>query len=131
LCPAFAGHAERNRLQFELNGLPHIPDVDETPYGIGEDTPGVNSIPADGIREIYYASIRIEPDKWIKPEASALIDGAGGIKLPPIDHLYAEQALPGNFRMKRCRDHDGIVECDDTMQLVVTLLALRQQHENK
>ena len=43
-CPAYAKTRKESLIQYVLNGAPNEADVDETAYGIGKDSPGVNSI---------------------------------------------------------------------------------------
>jgi hypothetical protein len=52
-------------------------DVDETPYGIGKDSPGVTSTSPDSNNQILYVTIRTDMDEWISPADSAVLDGAG------------------------------------------------------
>lgn len=77
MCPAFATDPVQNKVQIDLNGTTVAP-IDETPDGGGMNRPEIVRIPPDISRRILYYSIRIDPDEWIKPESSAIIDGAGG-----------------------------------------------------
>ena len=122
-CPAFAKNEKLSYLQFTLNGKPFIPDVDETPFGIGADSPGVDSVPPDENRRILYVSIRIDPDKWIKPEDSAILDGTGGNNFTIPQHIEAVETSAGNILMPKCTDHDGIVKCLDAMKLIEHILS--------
>jgi pimeloyl-ACP methyl ester carboxylesterase len=79
LCPAYAESEKESCVQYVLNGAPYCPDVDETPYGMGDDAPGVDRIrPAHG-GKIFYVTLRTSPDKWVKPENSVVLDGCGGV----------------------------------------------------
>jgi pimeloyl-ACP methyl ester carboxylesterase len=124
LCPAFAASASDSAVQAALNGRSVADGVDETPYGIGKDAPGVRSVPADDQRRILYYTIRVEPDKWIKPEKSAVLDGAGGAALTDTSKHQAAETSAGNFLMRSCRGHDELLSCPDAMRLVDTLLTI-------
>lgn len=122
LCPAFAKTGAESFIQFTLNGEGRTPDVDETPYGRGADSPGVNSIKAGRGKEILYISIRTEPDKWIKPEESAILDGAGGVAIPLPSNIRAKETSHGNFLMTNRVGHDEMLSDPETMNLVKTIL---------
>lgn len=121
-CPAFSSESKKNPLQIKLNGMPYIADVDETPYGIGIDSNGVMSVKPNKIISIHYVTMRIEPDKWIQPEESTILDGAGGIKLGIPDLLNIEETSEGNYLLNNCNSHDGIVSCREAMELVLIIL---------
>ncbi|MRR37485.1 hypothetical protein EG829_23085, partial [bacterium] len=76
LCPSYAKNEKQSHIQFHLNGKPHVPDVDETPYGIGADSAGVRAIAPVDNRKILYATIRNTPDVWMVREESPVRDGA-------------------------------------------------------
>ncbi|MDH7513635.1 MAG: alpha/beta fold hydrolase [Clostridiales bacterium] len=125
VCPAFADAKEKSLIQFVLNGLPHLPDVDETPYGLGRDSPGVKSIPPDEDRSIFYITVRKINDEWIIPYESAILDGAGGKTIAiPVD-LPAIEDPPGNIQMKHKVRHDPMLEDEKTMRLLRTILELK------
>jgi pimeloyl-ACP methyl ester carboxylesterase len=124
LCPAYAGSRKESAIQYALNGAPYVPDVDETPYGRGKDSPGVDTIPHDDARSILYTSIRTSPDKWIKPEHSAILDGADGIDIPMPKGIQAAETTPGNILMKNGVGHDEMLKDADTMRLVGAVLGL-------
>lgn len=124
LCPAFATNANTHALQVALNGTDGA-WVDETPFGLGPDRPGVPHIPADGARSILYLTIRIEPDHWIQPERSALLDGAGGVPLSIPAGVPAEETSPGNLLFRARVEHDPLLNHPDLLQLVAALLAVR------
>ena len=44
LCPAYALNEQESYIQYQLNGVPFVADVDETPYGEGIDSPGTASV---------------------------------------------------------------------------------------
>lgn len=127
MCPAFSGDREANRVQVELNGTAAEP-IDETPYGVGKDRPGVRSVAPDVHRRIAYFTVRIEPDPWIKPEHSALLDGAGGVMLDLPGDLPVRETAPGNFlflgRHSALRrvDHSSLLEHPDLHRLMTVVL---------
>jgi pimeloyl-ACP methyl ester carboxylesterase len=127
LCPAYAENREESLIQFELNGQPHFPDVDETPFGIGKDSPDVDSLPPVRIRRILYISIRTSPEKWIKPETSPILDGAGGLKILIPKHIQAKETSPGNFLMTNRVGHDAMLSDRNSMELVKTILSMADQ----
>jgi pimeloyl-ACP methyl ester carboxylesterase len=96
LCPAFADSLKRNPVQTGLNGTRSAPR-DETPYGLGTDRREVARVASDPTRRIAYYTIRIEPDDWIKPERSAVVDGAGGLALRIPHDIPVRETSPGNY----------------------------------
>ena len=123
-CPAYATTEQESLIQISLNGQPHVADIDETPYGIGTDSPGVNILPPDQNRRIFYVTIRTFPDSWIKPEDSVIIDGAGGLGIPiPLD-LQAKLTSEGNILMTNGVGHDPMLQDGDTLRLVKIILGL-------
>ena len=118
-CPAYSDSG----IQYDLNGLPFKPDVDETPYGMGQDSPGVTTIPPDSARAIFYFSIRTSPDNWIKPETSPILDGAGGCHIPIPSDLPCLETSPGNFLMTNGVGHDQMLEDAAVIDLVKTILS--------
>lgn len=106
MCPPFAVDDSASALQFQLNGAPG-PDVDETPYGIGADAPGVNRVPPDATRSIAYLTLRAPDDAYIVPAESLLLDGAGGIE--PPDPGLATETSPGNFLLNELSGHDELL----------------------
>ncbi|HUU39368.1 MAG TPA: hypothetical protein VMW42_00360 [Desulfatiglandales bacterium] len=125
LCPAYAKNPKESLVQYLLNGEPHEGDIDETPYGLGKDSPGVDSIPPDNTRSILYISIRTSPDKWIKPEHSPILDGAGGIKIQFPESIRAKKTSLGNILMTNGVGHDAMLSNEDTMKLVRIILDLQ------
>jgi len=125
MCPAFSQTARESAFQVALNGTPSAP-LDETPYGVGADRPGVRSIPPDGSRRILYFTIRIEPDRWIKPERSALLNGAGGKPVQVPSGVLAEETSPGNFLFRQRATHDDLPGHPDLIRLVIAMLSLRE-----
>lgn len=125
LCPAFAETEEESPIQFILNGLPHLPDIDETPYGLGTDSAGVRSILPDNGRSILYITLRTINDEWIVPDESAVLDGAGGkaIAIPP--DIPAVEDPPGNIRMENRVRHDPMLKDAQTMRLLKIILELQ------
>lgn len=107
MCPAFAANARESEVQVALNGTSAAP-ADETPFGVGRDAPGRESIPPDDHRRIAYFSIRLEPDRWITPATSAILDGAGGPTPPATDGIPVTETSPGNYRFNGQTTHDGL-----------------------
>jgi len=122
LCPAYAENEQDSFIQYQLNGAPYVADVDETPYGIGEDSPGVVSVPPDQNRRILYVTIRTSPDIWIDPEDSVIMDGTGGIQIPIPGDLPATMTSEGNFLMTNGVGHDPMLTDPETMRLVKIFL---------
>jgi pimeloyl-ACP methyl ester carboxylesterase len=130
MCPAFAASAEDSLLQVALNGTPSAP-IDETPYGLGVDSPQVKTIPPDADRAILYLSVRIEPDGWIKPENSAVIDGAGGLPIPVPGGVPVQETSPGNYLFQGRVGHDPLPQHPDLIRLVASMLSVRDGQERR
>src|SRR2546425_12768985 len=124
MCPAFATNARTHALQVTLNGAEGA-WVDETPYGLGLDRPGVPRILADGPRSILYLTVRVEPDSWIRPERSALLDGAGGVPIRVPSGVPVRETSPGNFLFEENVGHDPLLLHPDLLRLVAAMLAAR------
>lgn len=122
MCPAFAADSTTNPVQVSLNGTAAAP-LDETPYGLGADRDVVAPVPPDEARRILYFTIRLESDEWIKPERSAILDGAGGAAVRVSSVLPAVETRPGNFLLRAPMRHDPLLEHPDLMRLVASLLA--------
>ncbi|MGH7453937.1 MAG: Calx-beta domain-containing protein, partial [bacterium] len=122
MCPAFATDPVQNKVQIDLNGTTVAP-IDETPYGVGMDQPAIVRIPPDITRRILYYSIRIDPDVFIKPESSAIIDGAGGVPVLVPSGVPAIETSPGNYLFTGTTDHDGLPSNPDLIRFVATLLS--------
>jgi len=125
MCPAFATNARTHPLQVGLNGTEGA-RVDETPYGLGLDRPGVARIPSDGRHSILYLTVRLEPDSWIQPESSAVLDGAGGVPVTVPAGVPAEETSPGNFLFRARVGHDPLLNHPDLMRLMAAMLAVRE-----
>jgi pimeloyl-ACP methyl ester carboxylesterase len=121
MCPAFATEPAESLVQLELNGTADAP-VDETPFGIGTDRPRAQSVSPDALRRITYFTIRIEPDEWIRPEHSAMLDGAGGIDASVPSGIQVAETTPGNFLFQHRTGHDHLPQHPALMELVSTLL---------
>lgn len=106
-CPAFARTPEQSAVQFALNGTPE-PDMDETPYGIGDDSAGVNRRPPDATRRILYVTFRLPDDQYIAPAESAVLDGAGGIAITTPLSASIRETSPGNFLVDADLGHDDL-----------------------
>ena len=126
MCPAFATNARTHPLQVALNGTEGA-RVDETPYGLGRDRPEVARIPSDGRHSILYLTVRVEPDSWIQPESSAVLDGAGGVPVTVPAGVPAEETSPGNFLFRARVGHDPLLNHPDLMRLVAAMLAVRDR----
>lgn len=118
MCPAFAATPDLSVVQTFLNGRVDSPR-DESPYGIGAD---------DGIRVqptatecIAYFTIRIEPDEWIDPPASALLSGAGGISVA-LDGLPVVESSEGNYLFTGATNHDDLPREARSIELVARVL---------
>lgn len=121
-CPAFAKSLEQSMIQYILNGLPYVNDVDETPYGMGIDSEGVQSLKPDDQKRIFYFSIRTSTSNWIKPESSAILDGAGGIPVTLNIGLDIEETQPGNYLIKTPINHDRMSDYSKIQRLVESLI---------
>jgi pimeloyl-ACP methyl ester carboxylesterase len=124
MCPAFATDARTQAVQVALNGVEGA-WVDETPYGLGLDRPGVPRVPPDGTRSILYLTIRVEPDSWIQPARSALLDGAGGAPIRVPTGVPVAETSPGNYLFQEKVGHDPLLYHPDLMRFVVAMLAAR------
>jgi pimeloyl-ACP methyl ester carboxylesterase len=126
MCPAFGTGGRRNAVQLALNGADGA-WIDETPYGLGLDRPGVPRIPSDGTRSILYLTVRVEPDSWIQPERSALLDGAGGLPVQVRAGAPVQETSPGNFLFQERVGHDPLLYHPDLLRLVTTMLTARDR----
>lgn len=124
ICPAFATDTAKNPLQITLNGTPDKP-IDTTPYGLGKDAPRVPSIAPDQTRSVLYLTVRIEPDFWIKPERSAMIDGAGGFPITVPAGVPVQETKPGNYLFTAQVEHDPLPQHPDLIRLVFAMLTAR------
>jgi len=123
-CPVYASNLKESPIQYMLNGKPYLGDIDETPYGLGKDSYNVESIFPDNERRILYISIRTYPDRWIKPERSAILDGTGGLRLPFPKDTNGVETSPGNILMTNGVTHDGMISDRATMRLVKIILGV-------
>jgi pimeloyl-ACP methyl ester carboxylesterase len=123
MCPPFAQSRQESALQVTLNGTASAP-LDETPYGIGRDRAGVQRIQPDAQKQILYWTLRIEPDAWIKPEKSAIIDGAGGMSVASIAQEAVTETSPGNFLLNLTVEHDPLIDHPDVIRIVDKLLTV-------
>jgi pimeloyl-ACP methyl ester carboxylesterase len=121
LCPAFATTSEASRVQFTLNGGP-AKAVDETPHGFGADSADRPRIAPNAHQGIYYWTIRIDPDEWIRPANSAVLDGAGGRPAPALPSGVRETS-PGNFLWPTGVRHDDLPRQPVLIDFVARLLA--------
>jgi pimeloyl-ACP methyl ester carboxylesterase len=124
LCPAYAKNEQESFVQYSLNGAPKVPDVDETPYGLGGDSTGVASIPPGENRRVLYITISTTDDEWIDPDDSVSLDGAGGLEIPIPPDLPAKIISSGNILMTNGVRHDSMLQDSDTMKLVGIILSI-------
>lgn len=123
VCPPYAANEADSEFQFKLNGLPG-PDVDETPFGLGSDTPGVERQSPSAARNIVYLTIRIRDDEYILPSDSTIIDGAGGVSFETSD-LGIVETSPGNYLFEDFDDHDNMPSSSAVIQFVIRALEAR------
>lgn len=121
LCPAYAGTYEESPLQFMLNGGADA-DVDETPFGIAPDSPSRKRIGPTENQRILYITIRTEPDEWIHPVESTILDGAGGMNISLPGGAPVIETTPGNFKMTNRVGHDDMLADKDVLKLLELLL---------
>jgi hypothetical protein len=129
MCPAFSSDPRQQAVQIDLNGRPGSPR-DASPYGIGDDPPRIPRIPPHSERSIVYYTVRIEPDEWIVPARSAVLEGAGGPSVDLGDMDAVEETSPGNYRFdagfgwldRRSLDHMTLLEHPELHRLVLRLL---------
>lgn len=111
MCPAFARTASDSAVQIALNGMPG-PDVDETPYGLGRDSAGVQTVAPDATRAILYLTMHVANDPYILPGTSLRLDGAGGVALGLARGSPWREVQPGNFRFTEPSSHDEVLRSD-------------------
>jgi len=128
-CPAFGRSPRLNPLQAALNGA-HDGPADESPFGLGRDAPSVTSVRPTPEREIAYYTVRLDPDEWIKPSNSALLDGSGGLKLDGRIARALLETSPGNFLYDISRGadvgHDSMLGHPDIHRFVAAVLRARR-----
>lgn len=121
MCPAFSGSGGDSEVQRQLNGTLAEP-LDETPFGIGKDSSGRPRIPPDDLHSIAYFTVRLEPDTWIEPSDSAILDGAGGRTVNSTDAFPVTETSGGNYLFLDSTSHDGLPSHPDLIRFVVKLL---------
>jgi hypothetical protein len=121
LCPALAGSPELSLVQFTLNGAPG-PDVDETPFGFGEDHVLVERVPPDRRRNVLYVTMRLRDDEYVRPEESVVVEGAGGLSIGAAG-LPLQETTPGNFLLLNDVRHDDLPQYAPAMEFVARTLA--------
>lgn len=140
-CPAFAGTASESAIQFALNGGYDAQTgtdtkmaarlsgntVDETPYGLGGDSPSAATVPPDAADNITYFTIRTSPDAWISPDSSAMLDGAGGIPVKIPTGVQSVETTPGNFLMNDGATHVGLLTDPEAFRLLDAILSASQE----
>ena len=124
MCPAYDYGSSGNRnVQAKLNGTADAP-LDETPWGAGRDSAAIASLPPDETRRIRYLTIRIEPDEWIIPSESALLDGADKWSFDNLERYRLRETSPGNLLFYGTSTHDGLLANSELIQFLVIVLAL-------
>jgi len=120
LCPAFARTSAQSGVQVALNGSAGN-KIDETPYGFGADSTDRPRLAPTDTAAIYYWTLRIDPDEWIDPASSAILDGAGG---RTVDNLPAgvRETSPGNFLWPPGVRHDDLPKQPQVIEFVIRLL---------
>ncbi|MCK4817477.1 hypothetical protein KA005_17025, partial [bacterium] len=126
MCPAFAINKDQSKIQIYLNGS-ESKAVDETPFGIGRDRETIRRVPPDEKRKILYYTIRIEPDSWIKPERSAILDGCGGLRISISSNMQLKETKPGNFLFEKTISHDHLPKDKDMITFVAMLLSVQDK----
>lgn len=121
MCPAFASSEAQSAVQAALNGTAREPR-DPSPFGLGADSAPTVRVAPDATRCIAYLTIRIEPDEWIAPAASAMLAGAGGLTIPIAD-ASIDATRPGNFLLRSDALHDALPQHPVVIKLVVAALA--------
>ncbi|MDJ0909433.1 MAG: alpha/beta fold hydrolase [Woeseiaceae bacterium] len=122
MCPAFSDDEQRNRVQTELNGTSSRP-ADETPFGPGPDSDPSLSVRPDAERRILYVTVYLDPDRWIRPTKSALLDGAGlGTVATLPDGYDVVETAPGNYRFTGDTNHDELPEHPQISRFVHLIL---------
>jgi pimeloyl-ACP methyl ester carboxylesterase len=112
MCPAFARNSWESAVQIALNGKPG-PNVDETPYGLGRDSTGVQTLAPDATRSILYLTVQTPDDPYIRPNTSLLLDGAGGVAFDLPGTARWREVTPGNFLVDtEPSGHDEVLRSD-------------------
>jgi pimeloyl-ACP methyl ester carboxylesterase len=128
-CPAFARSPRLNPLQAALNGG-HDAPADESPFGLGRDAARVASVRPTPERGIAYYTVRLDPDEWIRPANSALLDGSGGLILDGRIARALVETSPGNFLYDFARGadlgHDSMLGHPDIHRFVAAVLRARR-----
>ncbi|MDJ0711367.1 MAG: alpha/beta fold hydrolase [Woeseiaceae bacterium] len=119
MCPA---RSDRAGPQAILNGSAANP-VDSTPFGAGTDSHAADSVPPDASRRIVYLTVRIEPDEWIVPAASAELDGAGGISLEQATNYRMTETSAGNYRFDKSVSHDELPYDPDLIRFLLLVVS--------
>lgn len=117
MCPGFAASG----LQAQLNGTMREPR-DETPYGTGADARVDSRVGPTDEKRVFYYTIRVYPDQWIVPANSALLDGAGGLRVPSLPN-YVKETTAGNFLWQEAVGHDSLPADSALVEWVAILLA--------
>lgn len=121
MCPAFSDQTGGDDVQHRLNGTSSMP-LDETPFGVGADPQPAGRIPPDDRRSISYFTVRLEPDAWIEPADSAMLDGAGGATAQATDGFPLEETSNGNFLFRGQTSHDDLPYHPALIRFVLQIL---------
>lgn len=122
MCPAFAVSNLVSEVQYKLNTNPDF-NFDETPYGTGFDAlPDKRYLPPKRNRRISYFTIRIEPDEWITPAKSAILNGAGDPDLEPVLTKLFVETSTGNYQYLNDVSHDNLPKDNNVIDFIFGLL---------
>ena len=121
LCPTYSESVAADNLQSMLNGTP-AEWIDETPYGVGIDARAESRVAPTEQRSIRFFTIRIDPDDWIVPADSAMLDGAGTTAISAGYFPLLSETSTGNFLFLGNTRHDDLPADPDLIQFVLFLL---------
>ena len=121
LCPAFSESDRADNLQAILNGT-RAERIDETPYGVGIDANTESRVAPTIDRRIRFFTIRIDPDEWIVPASSAILDGAEAIRINAERFPLLRETSTGNFLFLGNTGHDDLPLDPHLIRFVLFLL---------
>jgi len=122
MCPSYSTASGPGEIQFVLNGTDRFP-ADETPYGIGVDINSLVSAPPTADKRITYLTVRIDPDEWIVPANSAILDGAGGMAFSRKIPTNLVETSPGNYLLVESVEHDDLPLHPDLILFLTLVLS--------
>lgn len=124
MCPAFAVSKYVSKVQAMLNNNPSF-NYDETPFGTGIDKyPDIKLQPPDNKNKISYYTIRIDPDEWIKPADSAILDGSGDPDIHVPNEKFFLETTKGNYKFLQNTRHDDLPKDNDVIKFIYKLLTM-------